>query len=146
MNARDSQAWARHGTTLFEMALAAPQVIAHRTLRMLAAGAQPNARDRREFHRMGQEKLDAIGESLVAMNLQLWRSQQAAAQAAFQAWLQLCTAPWRAGAWPDSRAAASASARVVSSLLGAGMKPAHRRVTANARRLARVKLAAPASR
>ncbi|MED5619388.1 polyhydroxyalkanoate granule-associated phasin [Ideonella sp. BN130291] len=146
MNTRDSLAWARHGTTLFEMALAAPQVITHRSLRMLAAGAQPNARDRREFHRMGQEKLDAFSESMMAMGVQLWRMQHAAAQTMFQSWLQLCATPWRASAWPDTRAWAATSSRALSGLLGTGMKPAHRRVTANARRLARVKLAPPKPR
>jgi hypothetical protein len=141
MTQRRLDAWNRHGTTLFDIALAAPQVIAHRTARMIAAGPQPNARDRREFTRMGQEKLDAVGESLVAMNLQLWRGQQAAAMAAFQTGLQLCTAPWslwsaaaRPPAWHQL------AERTLSGVMGSGMKPVHRRVTANAKRLAAVQL------
>jgi hypothetical protein len=55
-----------------ELSLAAPQVIAHRTARMMAAGANPSARDRREFQRMGTEKVFAFWESMNAMWWAAW--------------------------------------------------------------------------
>ena len=38
-----------------DLAVAAPQVVAHRLTRMAMAGANPSARDRREFTRMVSE-------------------------------------------------------------------------------------------
>ena len=71
-------AWADLAWKIGEMSIASAQVIAHRTTRMAAAGPLPNARDRKEFTRMGQEKVEAATESaramaahLGAMNLQL---------------------------------------------------------------------------
>ena len=49
-----------------ELAWAAPQVIAHRTARMLAAGAMPNARDAAEFTRMFAEKAAAFSQAWLA--------------------------------------------------------------------------------
>src|SRR5687767_7245116 len=46
-----------------ELAIAAPQVVAVRTARMLAAGVNPGAADRAEFSRMGTEKVQAFWES-----------------------------------------------------------------------------------
>ena len=54
-------------TKAFELSIAAPQVIAHRTARMLAAGANPGARDRLEMQRMATEKVFAFWESMHAM-------------------------------------------------------------------------------
>ncbi len=50
-----------------EMLTASAQVIGHRTRRLALAGGQPSARDRREFTRMGQEKIAAATESARAM-------------------------------------------------------------------------------
>jgi hypothetical protein len=49
------------------VAFTAPLVIGHRVARMATAGANPTARDRREFTRMGQEKVAAGYESMAAM-------------------------------------------------------------------------------
>lgn len=49
-----------------EIAWAAPQVITYRMMRMMWGGWPPNARDRREYTRMGQEKTDAFTQSLMA--------------------------------------------------------------------------------
>jgi hypothetical protein len=109
-----------------ELALAAPQVVAHRVTRMLLAGAQPSARDRREFTAMGAEKVAAFQESWMAMGMQAWRVQQ---QMAF-AWWQALFTPWaraRAPQWPQA----------MMGVLGQGLAPVHRRAVANARRLGR---------
>lgn len=131
---QDWAPWWRNALTLWEIAVAAPQVVAHRGARMALAGHAPSARDRQEFARMGQEKLEAAGESLWAMGLQLWQAQQAAALKAMAAW-------WRPQSWLD----ASAWLQAAPGIAAAGMKPVHRRVTANAQRLARVALAVPAA-
>ena len=46
-----------------ELALAVPQVVAHRLLRMAHAGPHLSARDRKEFARMIAEKNSAFAES-----------------------------------------------------------------------------------
>jgi hypothetical protein len=112
-----STALARQAT---ELAIAVPQVVAHRLTRMAMAGPMPNARDRREFHTMGQEKVHAFWQSWFAMG---W----AMTQAVQQAWI-----------------AALQGARVplldAEAILSTGMGPVHRKATANARRLARTSL------
>ncbi|HEY4371665.1 MAG TPA: polyhydroxyalkanoate granule-associated phasin [Burkholderiales bacterium] len=59
--------WFGIGTTLSEMALSASQVIAQRSARMAGASVPPAAADAREFMLMGTEKLQAFGESMLAM-------------------------------------------------------------------------------
>jgi hypothetical protein len=64
----------------FELSIAAPQVIAHRTARMVRAGASPSARDRSEFQRMGTEKVFAFWESMNAMWWAAWSAPWSAAK------------------------------------------------------------------
>jgi hypothetical protein len=97
-----------------ELALAAPQVVAHRVGRMLTAGSTPSAADVAEFQRMGAEKVAAFFESWNAMAAQALRLQ---AQQ-----LRFSPAAW----WAP-----------VVDLAAAGLAPVHRRATANAKRLAR---------
>jgi len=59
--------WSDLATKALEMTLASAQVIGYRTGRMARAGAAPNARDRREFALMGQEKIEAAAQSAQAM-------------------------------------------------------------------------------
>ena len=103
-----------------ELAVAVPQVVAHRLTRMALAGANPNARDRREFHAMGQEKLAAFWQSWFAMG---WAMVEAS-QLAWVALLQGARMP----------------ALDVHGILSRGLAPVHRRATSNARRLARTRL------
>jgi hypothetical protein len=117
MKRRNSPRLARQAS---ELALAVPQVVAHRLTRMALAGPWPNARDRREFYTMGQEKVHAFWQSWFAMG---W----ALVEAAQQAWIGMLQ-----------------GARVpfldVHDVLARGMAPVHRKATANARRLARVRV------
>jgi hypothetical protein len=122
--------WWRNAQTLWDIALAAPQVISHRTTRMALAGHLPSARDQKEFHLMGAEKLEALGESALAMMMQLWQAQQHAALALMSAW-------WKPQAWFD----AGPWLRALPGVTAAGLKPVHKRVTANAQRLSRAGLA-----
>ena len=105
-----------------ELSIAVPQVLALRTARMLAAGANPDARDRREFHRMGTEKIFAFWESANAMGLQMARAQQAYALFAMRQWWSPWMSPW-------SMAAAA------TKIFDKGLGPVHKRASANARRL-----------
>ena len=111
---------------LAEIAVAAPQVIAVRTARMLAAGANPGASDRAEFSRMYAEKVEAYWESMLAMAREAARAQQESARLAGVQWLRLWTSPWSV-----------VGPRAASSVLSAAVKPVHKRATANARRLKR---------
>lgn len=114
---RKSRTLARQAT---ELAIAVPQVMAHRLTRLALAGPRPSARDRREFHTMGQEKIHAYWQSWFAMG---W----AMVQAMQQAWIAMLQ-----------------GARVplidAELLLAKGLAPVHRKATANARRLARTRL------
>lgn len=110
----------RIATKAVELAFATPQVMTHRMARIAVAGAPPSPRDRREFHRMGAEKIAAFYESWNAMFLALLRANMNLALSPFQFW-------WSSGrGW-----------RTSMGVLDAGLAPIHRRATANARRLRR---------
>ena len=112
---RHSPRLARQAT---ELAFAVPQVVNHRLTRMALAGPFPNARDRREFYTMGQEKVHAFWQSWFAMGWAMLEAVQ-------QAWLAVLQ-----------------GARVpmldMQAILSRGLGPVHRRATANARRLAQL--------
>ena len=119
-------------TKSLELSVAAPQVIAHRVGRMLAAGSRPSRADRSEFVRMGNEKVVAFWQSWASM----W-TQAGAAQ------LQAMQSLWR---FPplSRRSAAAAAARAVSGqaaavtkILHAGLAPVHSKAVGNAKRLTR---------
>ena len=103
-----------------ELAFAVPQVVAHRLARLALAGPLPNARDRREFHGMVQEKVHAFWQSWFAMGWAMVEAMQ-------QSWI----AGLRGARVPlvDTQA-----------VLARGLAPLHRKATANARRLARTRL------
>jgi hypothetical protein len=137
-----------------ELAIAAPQVVAIRTARMLAAGANPSVADRAEFSRMGTEKVQAFGESMYAMGTQIARSNLEFARSAAWQWWRLWTTPWWVTAYrPLSQTMASLPRiagllpgpsqsqhqRAMTKLVEASLAPVHKRATANARRLGRTK-------
>jgi hypothetical protein len=103
-----------------ELSIAVPQVVAHRLTRLALAGPVPNARDRREFTTMAQEKVHAFWQSWFAMG---W----AVVEATQKSWLAMLT-----------------GARVplldTQAILARGLAPVHRKAAANARRLARTAL------
>jgi hypothetical protein len=116
-SSRNSQTLARQAS---ELAFAVPQVMAHRLTRMALAGGKPNARDRREFHGMGQEKVLAFWQSWFAMSA-------ATVEATQKAWLAM---------------AMGAQVPMVDAqaIFAKGLAPVHRKATANARRLGRTRL------
>ena len=135
-----------------EMLVASAQVIGHRTRRIVAAGHSPGHGDRREFTRMGLEKVEAAGESLLAMgeqilttNTQMWSRAWQDSLAAASAWLACGssrTLPQIMERQFEVVHAVARSARSVerlsdatAHLIGQGLRPIHARATANARRL-----------
>lgn len=60
--------WATLGVQAGEMMLASAQVISHRVGRMATASFPLNPRDSTEFMRMGQEKIAAATESIIAVS------------------------------------------------------------------------------
>ena len=116
-NRRKTHSLARQSS---ELALAVPQVVAHRLTRMALAGPVLNPRDRREFHGMAQEKVHAFWQSWFAMGWAMTQAMQKTSLAMLQ------------------------GARVplmdTQGILAKGMAPVHRKATANARRLARTRL------
>ena len=145
-------AWTELAWKIGELSVASTQVIAKRTARIAAAGATPTKRDRREFSRMGQEKLDAAFESAQAMNAQLVTLNMRAGANAYARMLR-STSDFTALLVSRNprqfmarhaklvrtltRPAMEAPALPVAGILLAarGLEPVHRRATANARRL-----------
>ncbi len=137
-----------------ELTIAAPQVIALRTARMFAAGAYPDSLDRREVIRMSTEKLQAFSESMNAMAVQVYKTNQELTLLAVRNWWTAWTNPWSALTyrgtppwivpfWPlqgfASRATASRLQRSMAKVIEKGLTPVHKRATGNARRLSRIK-------
>lgn len=58
--------WVRPWLQLVEIAWSAPLVIGYRTARIMSGGWPPNARDRREYMRMVQEKVEAVAQAATA--------------------------------------------------------------------------------
>ncbi|HEY0848075.1 MAG TPA: polyhydroxyalkanoate granule-associated phasin [Noviherbaspirillum sp.] len=145
--------WSRLALQTNEMLMASAQVITHRTGRIAMAGAAPSARDRREFKRMGQEKLDAMTESMqavaarmVMMNAQLGALAFRQALGGMSGWISLAGNPAIAlsakGQAELLRDAIRNYARLASQASGSmariahhGLRPIHSRATGNARRL-----------
>ena len=114
-----------------ELAFAVPQVVSHRVARMALAGTFPAARDRREFHQMGAEKIAAFSESWNAMAIQALRANHEVVASFWRFWWQF----WSSGKLsPHLRSQFHDAAYGV---LSRGIGPVHRRAVANAKRLAR---------
>lgn len=130
-----------------EIGWAAPQVIAHRTQRMLLAGPFPGEVDRTEFRRMVDEKGEAGLESTLRMSAEIWKLWFATVTSMQAWWLAPASAAtpswpfvpaWRADDWRSAyRGAARRWVRSAPHVAYVGLGPVHRRATANARRLAR---------
>jgi hypothetical protein len=144
--------WSDLATTALEMMLASAQVIGHRTGRMALAGAVPNARDRREFALMGQEKIEAGAQSAQAMAAYLMTMSQPWGALAFRHLLRnsaafMSLASSRTPSQLIARQAGLARAlgqsavrmadvsKDATKLARRGLKPIHAKATANARRL-----------
>lgn len=132
--------WARAWTRWLEIGWAAPQVIAHRTQRMLQSGPFPGKVDRVEFRRMVDEKGEAWFESTLQMSAEIWKVWFAIAEASMRPWWLASTWPPRATAWRSPYCGAARRwAKSAPHIAYTGLGPVHRRVTGNARRLARIR-------
>jgi hypothetical protein len=134
---RGSQRLAQQTT---ELAMAVPQVVSHRVYRMMTAGLQPDAKDQREFHRMGAEKIAAFQESWMAMGTHLFSVQQAW----MLSWMRAVWMPWpSANPWSSwqrsSQQLRTQLHRATVDTAAQGLAPVHKRAVANAKRLARFK-------
>ena len=118
-----------------ELAIAVPQVVAHRMTRMAMSGPKLSERDRKEFELMVAEKKTAFAEAWQAMATQSVRANQALAAS-------LLRSIWSPS--PKGRpTAGKVVAQVQNAALGVfskGLAPVHRKAVANAKRLARTKL------
>ncbi len=123
-------------TKTAELAVAVPQVVAHRVTRMAIAGPTPSARDRKEFERMVAEKKVAFTQAWQAMASEAVLANQALAQSA----LRTIWTPtnWGKPAVADEFARQMQGATL--GVLGKGLAPVHRKAVSNAKRLARTKL------
>lgn len=141
-------AWADIAWKSFEIATAAGQVIPIRLARMAAAGTNPSAKDRREMHRMGAEKVTAFSKSgtALAFGMAPWATRAAlqsiqAGVAFWSSWARMLN-PWTA-VTPRRRHIVSGpalrrrNAHAVARVIKASLEPVHATVTANARRLSR---------
>jgi len=144
--------WSDVATMALEMMLASAQVIGHRTGRMALAGPVPNARDRREFALMGQEKIEAGAQSAQAMVAHMMTLGQPWGALAFRHLLQnsaafMSLASSRTPSQLIARQAALARtlgqsaismadvSKNATKLAYRGLKPIHAKATANAKRL-----------
>jgi hypothetical protein len=147
-------AWTDLAWKIGEMSMASAQVIAHRATRMAAAGPTPNARDRQEFSRMGQEKIDAVTESARAIALHLATvnlkfgalafrhiATGTAALVSLAASLSVGQSITRHAKLAQTLSRSMKTALELSNstarLAGRGLEPIHARATANAKRLGR---------
>ncbi|MCA1933909.1 MAG: hypothetical protein LDL37_00545 [Asticcacaulis sp.] len=145
-------AWTSLALKSSEMLMASAEVITHRVNRMANADAIPSAEDQREFTLMGQEKLEAGTESLMAMS-QYWMNLNH--EVSTQAFHNMMDMGHSLTALATSRSAAEAlthQARLADSVMRGvnhaadlsgkaaaltehGLKPVHSRAVANAKRL-----------
>ncbi|MES2538272.1 MAG: polyhydroxyalkanoate granule-associated phasin [Pseudomonadota bacterium] len=148
--------WTRLALNTSELVIASAEVITHRTNRFAAAGMIPSLRDQREFTLMSQEKIEAVTESAQAIaarafslhheisvitlrqivagtnGIMLLATSRTVTQSS-QLQVKLVSE-----ALCSSADAATQLADLLAQLAQHGLKPIHARVTANARRLARL--------
>jgi hypothetical protein len=134
MTARRSPRTASASRKLTEMAIAAPQVVAHRLTRMAMAGPVLSSRDRKEFTEMVQEKPMAFARGWTSAWWEMLRVQQQMAWSMTRAFWTLQSPLLQAQS--SSRAMTAGLSRVGDKFIS----PVHGKAVANARRLARTRL------
>ena len=117
---------ARTTRQVAELAAAVPEVVAHRLARAVRAGPSPSAHDRREFHRMGAEKIAAFHEAWSAMAVEMLRAS-----------LRFYTMPSLWTAFVPGPQRSARQRRAALGVFAQGLAPYHRRAVANAKRLRR---------
>jgi hypothetical protein len=148
--------WSQLAWKTGEMAIASAQVIGQRTSRVALAGPVPSARDQREFALMGQEKGEAALESAQAVGVSMLMLSQQFAVLAYKQMLSASVAMMSIGASrttaqyvdrqsklvhdtiTSSTVAASKLSGSTAKLARNAVKPVHKRVKGNVRRLGRM--------
>ena len=125
-------------TKSFELAIAAPQVVAHRLQRMSTLGPTSSVADYMEMHRMWSEKVVAFSQSWAAMYVEAFRFQQSFWTASSSLWLS----PWVGGSGFDLTRTLWGDARAAERFWGKAIAPIHSKAVANSKRLGRAKPAA----
>jgi hypothetical protein len=98
MPARRNRAARSLAVQAAELAVAVPQVVAHRVTRMALSGPRLSARDRKEFELMVAEKNAAFGEAWKAMAAQATLANQALAASFFKSFLSVARGKRPSGA------------------------------------------------
>ncbi len=139
MRNSSSRARSRSLVKATELAFAAPQVVALRSLQALASAGKPALRDRREWMRMGTEKADAFTRSLTAMNAQWMRAGFELPFVLMGPWWKLWLAAWTTvpGRPIRNRALERHWQRTTWRAFDSALAPVHATAIANARRLSR---------
>lgn len=135
MSARSPRKRKSLSTQVAELAMAVPQVVAHRVTRMALSGPTLSARDKKEFDLMVAEKKTAFAQAWQAMAVQSMRANQAMATSLFSSFWSL--SPRRK---PSAAKVAAQLQSAALGVLGKGLAPVHQKAVANAKRLARTKL------
>jgi hypothetical protein len=141
-----TQAWWKTSMKLWEVSLAAPQVIALRVAQLSTGIPFSSPGAIREAAVMGPEKVAAFVEGWQAMMLEGVQLQQKMLQQAMGQWWQFWMSAWtpgaaraggvfRASVVPASGAHSRPMAHAAARIADAGIAPVHRRVTNNVRRL-----------
>ena len=124
-----------------ELSWAAPQVVAQRVSRMLAAGPNPSARDQQEFMRMGNEKIVAFYESWMAMWGEAYSAYWRTATSMYSTPSLLTPTaknPFAAfGVGKATNRLVKQQVNAVTEVLNAGITPVHAKAVSNAKRLSR---------
>jgi hypothetical protein len=148
--------WADFAMRTAEMLLASGQVIGTRVGQMARAGANPSARDIREFTLMGTEKVGAAAQSGIAVAARLQSANYQLLARSWQQWLGSLGAITALAGSRTFSEALSRQSRLVHSLARSGpthsrlssdtarlfsaaLAPVHGAATANAKRLARAR-------
>lgn len=119
-----------------ELALAAPQVVAHRVTRMALAGINPSTRDQKEFTGMVEEKHTAFVQSWLAMSMEAARVQQ---RLAWSMWVGLMT-PWTLSPVHSLSRLKRQAENGAWAIVEKGLDPIHSKAVSNSKRLAKTPL------
>jgi hypothetical protein len=150
--------WADLGLRTAEMLVASGQVIGTRVGRISRAGANPSARDIKEFTLMGSEKVKAATQSATAIATRVQSANYQLIARGWQQWLANLGAMSSLASSRTFSEALSRQSRLLHSLARSGpthsrlssdtarlfsaaLAPVHGAATANARRLARTRVA-----
>jgi hypothetical protein len=118
-----------------ELALAVPQVFAHRVTRMALAGPKLSDRDRKEFQIMVTEKQAVFAQAWTDMAVHAFLAHQAFTVSMLRFFLT----PFSYQK-PSAALAATQVQNAAIGVLGKGFAPIHRKAVSNARRLAKTRL------